>query len=252
MTQLGILEVEDQTGWKQVKCLPDVTTISLGSHKQNNIVLPECRGAGVAEFHAQLIVNADDKTPYQLVNHTDHVIHYGTEGELTNTIAPRSAAPLADKNVFHLGEYTIKLHTTGQLTSRPTGEDDQPALGLSLNLQENRLKPNRDLSGQVRVRNLGDQSGAKFELMLESEQLSSECYTLEPGPMLSAGAEGQLTLRLIHRGQLPPAGNSQVILRATAPAAYPGQQVEFPFVIYVEPHYEHELTVARKPRRTGE
>lgn len=221
MIQTGSLEVNDQTGWRRVYLL-DKATISLGSHKNNDIILPEDRGPGVAEFHAQLIVNPGDETLYQLVNYTDQVIAYGTAGGLTNSIAPRSAAPLADKNVFSLGGYTLKLHTTGQLTSRPTGEDDQPSLALSLHLPENRLKPGSILNGHVGICNLGDRSGVKFELAVESEQLTDECFTLEPGPLLAAGAEGQLTLRLFHRGQLPPAGDCHVILRATRASGLSG------------------------------
>lgn len=247
MTQLGSLEVKDQNGWRRVYLL-DKATISLGSHENNDIVLPQDRGPGVAEFHAQLIINPGDETLYQLVNYSDQAIDFGAAAGLANAVAPRSAAPLADKNVFRLGGYTLKLHTTGQLTSRPTGEDERPALALGLNLPENTLKPGSPLTGQVWVRNLGEQAGVKFELTVESEGLTGNCYTLEPGPLLAPGDEGQLTFRLFHRGQRPPAGNCQVILRATAPVAYPGQQVEFPFVIHVDPYYEHELTVALKPR----
>jgi hypothetical protein len=242
MNEYGKLEIIDRQGWRNEFVL-EKTVIHIGSNPRNDIVLEPARGGNVAPLHAQLIVSTPQPqapsgqagSGYQLVNLGDADILLGSAAD--QTLPPRSVLNLVDGTVFKLGEYTLIFHSNGDTYQDFIGGGQN--IGLKLSLPQARLEPNRSLDGVITVGNLGDQGGVQIELDLEG--LESDCYDLEPGPILSSGSERDVPFRLHHRGHKPLAGDCQVIIRATARRAYPGDEAIVSQVVQVMPCYRHRV-----------
>jgi hypothetical protein len=240
MNQFSKLEVIDKDGWRNEFRL-EKTIVHIGSDPRNDIVLERGRGGNVAPLHAQLILSASQRAPAvkasgcQLVNLGDTDIRLGLSAD--QTLPPRAVISLTHGAAFKLGEFTLIFHGDESPSDVLTSSDQR--VGLSVSLPRSQLEPNRTLDGVITVRNLGDRGGVQIELDLEG--LEPDCYDLEPGPILSSGAEREVFFRLHHRGHKPPAGDCPITIRATAPHAYPGDEVIVSQVVQVLPFYRHKL-----------
>jgi hypothetical protein len=240
MSQFSKLEVIDKDGWRNEFRL-EKTIVHIGSDPRNDIVLERGRGGNVAPLHAQLILSASQRAPAvkasgcQLVNLGDTDIRLGLSAD--QTLPPRAVISLTHGAAFKLGEFTLIFHGDESPSDVLTSSDQR--VGLSISLPRSQLEPNRTLDGVITVRNLGDRGGVQIELDLEG--LEPDCYDLEPGPILSSGAEREVFFRLHHRGHKPPAGDCPITIRASAPHAYPGDEVIVSQVVQVLPFYRHKL-----------
>ncbi len=234
------LEIIDRDGWRNEFPL-EKTVLHIGSSDRNDIVLEPTRGGEVAPLHAQLIIpGAQGRTEGhvsrpQLVNLGDVDILLGSSGD--QRLQPRSVLSLEDGSTFRLGQFTLVFHGD----QGPAGEllGGSRHIGLSLSMPRTQLEPNRFLDGVIRVANLGNRSGVQIELDLEG--LDPDCYNLEPGPILSAGAEKEVFFRLRHYGYRPPAGEYYITIRATAAHAYPGDEAIVSQLVEVLPFYRHKM-----------
>jgi hypothetical protein len=240
MNQYSKLEVVDKDGWRNEFRL-EKTIVHIGSDPRNDIVLERGRGGNVAPLHAQLILSASQRASAgkasgcQLVNLGDTDILLGLSAD--QTLPPRAVISLTHGAAFKLGEFTLIFQGDESPSDIVTSSDQR--VGLSISLPRTQLEPNRTLEGVITVSNLGDRGGVQIELDLEG--LEPDCYDLEPGPILSSGAEREVFFRLHHRGLMPPAGDCPITIRATAPHAYPGDEVIVSQVIQVLPFYRHKL-----------
>jgi hypothetical protein len=240
MDQSYRLEIIDRDGWRNEFPLGK-TVLHIGSSDRNDIVLEPTRGGEVAPLHAQLIIpgpqgraGSHGSCP-QLVNLGDVDILLGSSGD--QRLPPRSVLSLEDGSTFRLGQFTLVFH--GDRSSAGESLGGSRHIGLSLSMPRTQLEPNRFLDGVIRVANLGDRSGVQIELDLEG--LDPDCYNLEPGPILSAGAEKEVFFRLRHYGHRPPAGEYYVTIRATAAHAYPGDEAIVSQSVEVLPFYRHKM-----------
>jgi hypothetical protein len=238
------LEVIDREGWRKEVTL-DRTIVHIGSDPRSDVVLEPARGAGVAPLHAQLIA-ANSGLGYQLVNLGDTDIVLGSSGD--QVLPPRSVTRLAEGLLFKLGEFTLIFHSgdAGPSESFAGTAGDSRYIGLQLSLPQTRLGPKRSLEGRVTVSNLGDRSGAQFNLDLEG--MEADCFDIEPGPILAAGAMKEVTFRLYHRGDRPMAGDRRIVIRVEAPNAYPGEEMTVAQTIEILPLYRHSLRLLSPDR----
>jgi hypothetical protein len=113
-------------------------------------------------------------------------------------------------------------------------------IGLRMNLAQTLLSVDAPLEGSVVVRNAGNRPGAQFRL--EIVGLEPDAYEIGPGPILFPNAEREVGFRLKHSGKTSPrAGDLRLIVRATAPDAYPGQVAVATQTIQVAPVYKHAV-----------
>jgi len=240
MAQGMMIEVLDRQGWrKEVPLQKGI--VHIGSDPRNDVLLEPARGTGVDLLHAQLISVANG-SGFQLVNLGDQDIWLGQASD--QVVAPRTAVQIADGAVFKVGEFRLILHASGSASGGLGGA--APHIGLSVLLPQHRLVPNRSLEGAVRVTNRGDRTGAQFNLDLEG--FEAGCFEIEPGPILSSGAEKEVSFRLHHRGNKPLAGEVTVTIRASAPQAYPGEEVSVTQTVQVLPLYRHQLRLVSPSR----
>jgi hypothetical protein len=232
MNQSAKIEIIDRNGWRREFPL-EKTIVHIGSDPRSDIVLESVHGVGVAPLHAQLIA-ANGGLGYQLVNLGDVDILLGSSGD--QTLPPRSVTKVVNGTLFKLGEFTLIFHG-GEESS--AGFIGSRYVGLNMSLPQTQLGPKRSLDGAITVSNLGDRSGVQINLELEG--LESECYDIEPGPILSSGAEKEVFFHLYHRRDKPLAGDHRITIRATAPLAYPNEEATVSQVVHVLPTYRHTL-----------
>lgn len=227
--------VLDRAGWTKEYTLQKAI-IHIGSDPRSDIVLEPGRGAGVAPRHAQLIA-VPGSGEYRLVNLADGDIRLGPDN--SQVLPPLSSMSLASGQQLTLGDFTLIFY----------GEQATPAettvgsrnIGLKISLPQAQLAPNRTLQGLVTVSNRGERTGVQFYLELEG--LDPACYRIEPGPVLSSGAEKEVVFQLQHHGHQPLAGEYELVIRAAAPGAYPAEQASVTQLIQVLPFYRHKMTL---------
>jgi hypothetical protein len=141
------------------------------------------------------------------------------------------------------GQATASLSTPSIMT--PPAPVAEPEVGgnsinVRLLMPQTLLGLNAPLEGSLIVRNAGSRPGAQFKL--EIQGLPAECIEIGPGPILFPNAEKEVVFRLRHP-QTPAlrAGDLQLLIRATAPDAYPGQVALITQTIQVSPFYQHSL-----------
>ncbi|MCB0155513.1 MAG: hypothetical protein KDF65_12025 [Anaerolineae bacterium] len=237
MNQPNRLEIITQHGWAREYPLTK-GIIHIGSAPTNDIRLDERFGGGVAPLHVQLITISNGSPVYKLINLGETNLVVGADEELL--LAPQAVLDLTDGLQFKVGEFTLIFHSGGPTESGSI--QLSRSIGLTLELPHTQLAPHQALEGVVVVSNLGHQMGARFDLTLEG--LEPDCYELAPGPLLSSGAEKEVFFCLYHRGHKPLAGSYQLVIRATAPETYPGEQATASQLIEVLPHYQHGLSLA--------
>ncbi|MBN1656883.1 MAG: hypothetical protein JXA93_00705 [Anaerolineae bacterium] len=115
-------------------------------------------------------------------------------------------------------------------------------MGLRLSLPRARVEPEFPLEGAILLRNLGEEQGVQFRV--EVKGLHPDLYQVGPGPILFPNVEKGVYLRLQHPcGPGVAAGQHQIQIRASAPDAYPGEEVCVTHEIEIVPYYHHTLTL---------
>ena len=243
MSDDNVIEVTDKDGWKKIFPL-EKAIIYVGSDPRNDIVLDATRGNGVARRHLQLI-SVTGGSGYRAINMGDSEVKYGPQGE--NTLNPRAFVELNPGEKVRLGEFVLSFQGEapssfdnddgGMLTA---GDKRSRSIGLRLNLPSNQLGLDHPIDGTVTVRNWGTKTGVQFKL--EVDGLDPACLEIGPGPLLFPNAEKEVAFRVHHpRATKPPAGDYRLRIRASAPAAYPGESAIVTQVLQVLPYYSHKV-----------
>ncbi len=236
MEQGSWLEVITPDDWRKKYSLTEHITY-LGSRSTNHVELGEAQGGDVLPLHAQLIASNGQEGGYRLVNLADSEIRF----EGAPSLAPRTAKLLENEAQFFIGEFKLVFHSQNPTsTATPVGQQGSSRkIGVRVGLARQQLIPNQSLDGVITIQNIGDRSGVQFELDLEG--LDDDCYDIEPGPLLSAGAEKEVFFRLHHLGSKPLAGTHEIIIQVSAPRDYPADPALISQSIEVLPHYNHQL-----------
>jgi len=241
MDPYGEIQVVDRGGWQKLYRLEKAIT-QIGSDPRSDIVLDASRGGGVEGRHVQIICWSAAEQGYRLVNLANTGIAVGKDG--AQVLAPRSATEVEDGDTFTIGEFSLSLRLSGDHDAHGyhparTVEPEGQCIGLDVVLSMTQLAPNRTVEGAIVLRNLGDHDNVQFELDLEG--LPSECYDIEPAPMLFAGAEQRVLLRLHHTGKQPIAGMRTIEIHASAPRSYVCEEAVVRRSIEVLPYYHYGL-----------
>lgn len=250
-------EIEDRDGWRKTFVIQKAIT-HIGSEPRNDLVLETWRGSGVAPRHAQLIGAG---AGYRLVNigSAEVLVAPGPDSPAA-PVTPLSAVELQDGAQIQLGDFRLRFLKPAEApinvavangvpvpvasagVAGPVSAPGANDIGLRLRLDGSALSPDFPLQGAVVVRNQGNRAGAQFRLQVTG--LDPDMFEIGAGPILFPNAEKEVLFRITHtRKPRPPAGELMVVIRATAPDAYPGQSATVTQKIQVLPYYSHSLTV---------
>jgi hypothetical protein len=175
----------------------------------------------------------------------DTPIKYGQQGE--NALAPRAFVELNPGEKISVGDFVLSFQgdapmsyasNDGEMST--AGDKRSRSIGLRLNLPSNLLGLDHPIDGTVTVRNWGTKTGVQFKL--EVDGLDPACLEIGPGPLLFPNAEKEVPFRVHHpRAARPPAGDYRLRIRASAPAAYPGESAIVTQMIQLLPYYSHKV-----------
>lgn len=247
MNQGNRIEIVDRDGWRKEFPLQK-PLIYVGSDAGNDVMLPASRGAGVEGRHLQLVAAPGSSAGYRAINLGSAELALGAAGE--RRLLPHSAIDVANGDRLSLGDFVLTFYGVPAAALAPTrvspsaitlpNEGSSQSIGLQLSLPRRELGAAGPLEGTITVRNAGSVPGVQFRLELEG--LDEDCYKMGSGPILFPNVEKGVLLRLNHpkRPGLP-AGHHKIVVRATAPEAYPGEVVAVAQEIEILPFYHHSL-----------
>lgn len=230
MAYYGALEVVDRAGW--VKTYPlEKALLMIGSADFNDIVLPEERGLGIAPAHLQVMRPAIELGSIHVVNLSAAPVVLLKNGQIVGNLPGGGTIELNDGDGLMLAEFhlTFAIQSQGGIVRSARSEH----MGLRLELPGTTLRPFKQLAGRLTVTNYGSLPRCQFELELEG--LPSDCYRIDPAPLLFPHGESQLQVRFFHRGSRPAGGLQALILRANAPGTYPVEEVTLDWNLDVTP-----------------
>ena len=269
MNQRNSFEITDRDGWRREFPF-EKAIVYIGSDPGDDVCLDLRHGGGVMPRHLQIIAPASAGGLYRMVNLGDADVLVGASAD--RSVPPRSFANLPDGDAIQVGDFRLVFRSgdamltlgpggrasalptiftganatngapaTGPLLAAPANSGrTSAAIGLRLSLPSAQLAPDRPLLGSILVRNLGDKPGVQFRL--ETEGLEPDCYEIGPGPLLFPGAEKAVSLLVRHsKRSTPAAGVHRLVIRASAPEAYPGDSMTVTQDIQVLPYLRHTL-----------
>jgi hypothetical protein len=269
MNQRNSFDITDRDGWRREFPF-DKAIVYIGSDPGDDVCLEPHHGGGVMPRHLQIIAPASGGGAYRMVNLGDADVFVGAAAD--RSVPARSFANLSDGDTIQVGDFRLVFRSgdamltlgpggragalpatftgaavtnggpaSGALLAAPTGSGrTSAAIGLRLSLPSAQLAPDRPLLGSILVSNLGDKPGVQFRL--EAEGLEPDCYEIGPGPLLFPGAEKAVSLLVRHsKRSAPAAGVHRLVIKASAPDAYPNDSMTLTQEIQVLPYLRHTL-----------
>jgi hypothetical protein len=243
MSYNGTVHVTDKTGWAKTFPLEKALTM-IGSAAFNDIVLPESHGSGVASVHIQLISSQPGNRGFRMVNLVSDPLEMSLSEARGKIFVPaKGSRALTDGDGLKLGDFqlTFYLQSTHGISIDKRSEN----IGVTYEMPSLILKEGRKLTGLLTVRNFGGERRCQFEIDLEG--LPSDCYQVDPAPLLYPGGEEKLQIRFFHLGVRPPAGDCPILIRISAAGAYPTEEVLIPIVLNVEAVNRFQVEVLEDP-----
>ena len=223
------LLIVEQNGWsKPVKVERAITRI--GSDPLNDIQL---QSANIAAVHLQVLYSSDVPSSCKVVN---------LAGEITARIsrdtcqlAKYAVVDICNGDEILLGNYwiTFRLPLSADVIQSASKID------AALSFADAVLRPEVATIGVLTIKNAGQQPACQFQVELNG--LPSDCYQIDPIPLMYPGAQEEVRIRLFHRALYPPAGLQQVILKISAPESYPSEELIIRHGVYVTAVFKQAL-----------
>ena len=170
----------------------------------------------------------------------DSEVRLGANAE--RVVAPRAFLEVTGGDQVKVGDFTLTFQGAGSGIGGRDADQNSRSISLTMRLGQTKLGVDKPLEGAVVVRNWGIKAGVQFSL--EVDGLDPACLEIGPGPLLFPNAEKEVAFKVHHpRATKPPAGDYRIRIRATAPAAYPGEAAIVSQIIQLLPFYSHKLRV---------
>lgn len=236
MTNHGVVEVIDKTGWS--KSYPiDRRITQIGGGDWNHIVVDTSRGTGLYPNQAQLIYLPEEGGIFRLVNLGEDAVN--VVEPTREAIAPLSYIDIEKDTQVIVGEFILffRVNNSNAFAEKYLTDNIQAQLIFN----DEQLIVGGALNGKLVIGNIGDRPHTQFEIDLEG--LPAECYEVPPPPLLFPNAEAEVPVRIFHRTRLPLAGKTTFEITISAPHAYPGEVITISQTIHVSPHLEYHVAL---------
>jgi hypothetical protein len=208
----------------------DRAVIRVGSAPSNDIQLQSPK---IAAVHLQILHPVDTDSCCKVVN-LAHEIIARISGEIRK-ISTCAAVDVRDGDEILLDDYSITFRLPLAATVIQSAKKIQAALTFS----EAVLRPQSATAGILTIKNAGEHSGCQFRVNLKG--LPEDCFQIDPIPLMYAGAQEEVGVRLFHRTLYPPAGLETIVLKVSAPESYPGEELIIRQGIHILPVFKQTL-----------
>ncbi len=237
MSNYGTINVKDQKGWSKSFPLDKALTL-IGSAPLNDIVLSNEYGGGVASVHLQLISAKTGVNRFRLVNLVnDPIVIKLAHARGVDQIKSKGSHFLEDGDSITVGDFQLTFYLQSDNGIRI--EKKSQNIGLRLEMPSINLRSNSKLTGLLTVTNYGPDKRCQFEVDIDG--LPSDCYQIDPAPLLYPGGEEKLEIRFFHQLIRPQSGECPIQIHAYATNAYPTEEVIIPIVLDIEPVYKFSV-----------
>jgi hypothetical protein len=225
------LLIIEQNGWKKpVKIAKAITRI--GSSPSNDVQLDS---PNISPVQLQILYSQETLSSCKVLNLGGEikVIVSGVEQPVTSYVT----VDLYDGDEIIMEGFRLQIQMpvkTGVLRS-------SQLIGASLIIADAVLRPDIPTFGRLILKNEGDKQACQFQV--EIRGIASDCYQIDPIPLLYPGAEEEVRVQFFHHSIYPAAGLNNVTLVITAPSSYPAEQIVIQQGLYVMPVFEQQLEI---------
>ncbi|MEA2008630.1 MAG: FHA domain-containing protein [Chloroflexota bacterium] len=221
----------DQKGWsKSVKVEKTITRV--GTASGNDIQL---HSAKIAPVHLQFILSPDLPSSCKLVNLAGEVVI--RTGSNEQQFPSFGTIDVRDGDEVELGEFrlVIKIPLAAEYVQTTS------VVEAVLSFPNAVLRPGYATRGLLTIKNNGSQTDCQFKVALSG--LPTDCYHIDPIPLLYPDAQEDVLVQLFSRGHYPKAGLHDVFFTITSPANYPGEEMIIKQGVYVVPVFDQTLEI---------
>jgi hypothetical protein len=225
------LLIIEQNGWKKpIKITKAITRV--GSLPSNDIQLGSPQ---ISPVQLQIIYSQETPSSCKVLNLGGEiaVAVFGVE----QPIMPFVTFELHDGDEMSVGGFRLRAQMplkTGFLRS-------SQLISASFVITDAVLRPDIPTLGRLTLKNGGDRQACQFQV--EIKGIASDCYQIDPIPLLYQGAEEEVRVQFYHRRIYPAAGLLNMTLIITAPSSYPGEQIVIQQGLYVTPIFDQQLEI---------
>jgi hypothetical protein len=225
------VKIIEANGWAKVVPINRAIT-RIGSSALNDVQIPS---AQIAPNQLQILYSPDLPSSCRLINLSGDLLLY--RNEMENAVSVFQTLDIFDGDEIVFDDYRLVFHLP--LTSASVQKTG--SIEAALVFPEAVLRPDSTLTGNLKVKNAGNQQGVQFQVKLEG--LPVDCYQVDPIPLMYPGAEEEVQVRLFHRTLSPSAGMQELLVTVSAPADYQGEVLIIRQGLYVAPVLKHELII---------
>jgi len=221
--------ITGRNGWsKQVRV--EKSIIRIGSAVSNDI---HVESPQIAPIHLQVFQSSDSAC--RVLNLANVVTI--KSGRSSEDLLAFTAREIRDGDEIGIGEFQLlfKLPVSSGLV-RPSR-----VIEASLTFADAVLHEHIPAVGLLTVKNKGDKDASQFQVRLSG--LPSDCYQVDPLPLMYPGAQEEIRIRLFHKITHPQAGPVSLAVVISAPESYPGEEALLQQKIYVEPVFKQVMEI---------
>lgn len=223
------LLIVEKNGWSKPVHIDQAIT-HIGSAPSNAIQL---QSVNIAPVHIQILYSSNLASSCKVVNLAHQVIV--KVGYETRQLPTYAAVDIRDGDEILLGDHSIKF----RLPLSADVMQSAKMIHATLSFTDAVLKPEFVTMGVLTIKNAGEHSACQFQVELNG--LPTDCFQIDPIPLMYAGAQEEVCMRIFHKLSYPLAGLQTIILKITAPESYPGEELILRQGIYVAPVFKQTL-----------
>ena len=223
------LLIVEKSGWsKSIKTDRAVTRV--GSAPSNDIQLQSSK---IASVQLQILHSTDTDSRCKVVN-LAHEITAKISGEIRR-LSTCAVVDVHDGDEILLDNYSIAF----RLPLSANVMQSARMIQATLSFADAVLRPKFATTGVLTIKNAGEHSACQFRVDIEG--LPTDCFQIDPIPLMYSGAQEEVLVRIFHRILYPSAGRQTIVLKVSAPESYPGEELMIRQDIYVTPVFKQAL-----------
>lgn len=221
--------ITERNGWSK-RVTVEKSIIRIGGDVSNDI---QVESAIIAPLHLQ-IYHSNESTS-RVLNLADALTI--KSGGISTELLPLIPLEIRDGDEIEIGEVQLLFRLPPSSGMVRTSK----VIEANLTFGDSVLRPYMPAVGLLTVKNKGHKDASQFQVTISG--MPSDCYQVDPLPLMYPGAQEDIRIRLFHKIIQPQAGPVSMVVVISAPESYPGEEVLLQQKIYVEPVFKQVLEI---------